>query len=68
MPSSMRADGMYNFMTDVHIHVGVGGVGDGGVGGGVAQGHFRHLLDKKKASTLLTKEEAANYQQAENAF
>lgn len=26
MPRPRRADGMYNFMTDVHIHVGVGEV------------------------------------------
>lgn len=44
MPSSMRADGMYNFMTDARIHGGVRGAG--------AQGHFNIRWQKKERPRL----------------
>lgn len=42
MPSSMRADGMYNFMTDAHIHRGT-------------QGHFN--IHRQKNTTTYPRKE-----------
>lgn len=48
MPSSMRADGMYNFMTDARIHRGT-------------QGHFNIHRQKKIQQLTPERERTSNY-------